>query len=134
MQSYMLENVNINTGNISVPVNCAGASTLHTETTGQQVIFWFPNDDMTQADIDAIDAAVAAHKYGKIVVFKAEALNTYTVYIITDEISVTPIVDGVEVAPIAVVDGVASMDIVATETFHVDTVELDATGVTYYVN
>ena len=138
MQTYTVYDKRINIGALPVPNNCAGRTTRYSETPSEGVpnetVFWFPDDDKTQNDMNAIDLAIASHVYGSIDIRRNIGTNTYEVCIATTEPSVTPIVDGVVLALMPVVDETACFTVTSDVSFRVSTVELDAGEVTHNVN
>jgi len=124
MQQYEISGTKIVIGTIPTPINCTGVSIMANRT-----IFWFANDDMVQANIDAIDAALAIHVWGEFDMVRSG--NDYTITIRTDELSITPIIGGVVQAPINTVNGVATIVVNSAEPFTFNVLELDTQEVIY---
>ena len=126
MQQHTINSYKIVSETFPIPANCSGISRV-----GQTHIFWFPEDDMTPVETQAIDNAFANHTWGKFY-FTDVGGGDVKVDILTDEANITPIIDGVQMPQIATTNGVATITVTPTESsFTFDVLELDTLEATY---
>ena len=135
MQNHTVNYQPVTLSMLSLPSNCSGIADMPVnDAEARRLIFWFPNDDLIQADSDAINATLAAYKFGEAVIVPSGEADTYTVTIITTEDDVTPTINGLATELLVAVDGTVIFEVVATETFVVGTLLLDMEEVTYVID
>jgi hypothetical protein len=130
MQVYVINTLKIVPETFPIPLNCGGMSQGSNIDDGYYTKFWFPNDDMTALNQEAIDGAYTAHKWG-VILMTAEG-DDVIVTVVTDVADITPIIDGVAMPQIPTIDGVATITVTPVNgSFTFDVQELDTQEVTY---
>jgi hypothetical protein len=123
MQSYVINTLKIVSSTFSIPANCSGISQGQNDVDGVYTRFWFPDDDMSGLDLEALNNEYAAHKWGQFL-FADDGVDVI-ITILTDVINITPVVDGITMPQIQSVNGVAQVVVTPTGSFTFDIAELD---------